>query len=123
MGKSIAINKSGFALRGGVEINRFKFGEVEFHSSSDRKEFLVFTDAWHPNWRAYVDGNETKIIETNGVFKGVLLPPGDHTIRFFFDDKPYRPGIWISVIAWILFIGAWLGLTRREYKLKRAEEI
>ena len=121
--KSITMNKSGLGQRGEFEINRFQFGDIEFHSSSKRKEFLVFMDAWHPNWRAYVDGNETKIIETNGVFKGVLLPPGDHTIHFFFDNKPYRPGIWISVIAWILFIGAWFGLTRREYKLKRAEEI
>jgi hypothetical protein len=105
-------NKSGFSGKkskgeGLIELKRFRFGEVNFSSLSDDEEFLVVADAWHPYWRAQVDGEEVAVIKTNGIFKGVLVPPGNHEIRLFFDNTAYRPGIWISILSWIVFIGAW----------------
>ncbi|MBT5633548.1 MAG: hypothetical protein HOJ13_12535, partial [Nitrospina sp.] len=96
-----------------IELTSFKFGEIEFHSSGINEEFLVVADAWHPYWHAFVDGKEVEVVKTNGVFKGVSVPPGSHKIRLFFDNKPYRPGIWIAVLSWIIFIGAWVGLSRK----------
>ena len=120
--KSLTLNKY-IERRSVIELSRFQFGDMELHSSSNQDEFLVVADAWHPFWRAQVDGNETKVIETNGVFKGVFLPPGDHKIRLFFDNMPYRPGIWVSITAWILFGLAWIWLALREFKLKKVDKI
>mgnify|MGYP003971623843 FL=1 len=96
-----------------IELTSFKFGEIEFRSSSTNEEFLVVADAWHPHWHALVDGREVEVIKTNGVSKGVSVPPGNHRIRLFFDNKPYRPGIWISILSWIIFVGAWASLRLR----------
>ena len=70
-------------------------------------------DSWHPYWRAQVDGREVEVIKANGVFKGIPIPEGDHNIRLFFDNKPYRYGIWVSVLSWILFISSWVRLYRK----------
>ena len=118
--KSISLKENNLEQGRIIELTSFKFGDIKFYSSSNDIEFLVFMDAWHPNWKAYIDGNETNIIETNGAFKGIILPPGNHSIHFLFDNKPYRMGIWISIIAWTLFIATWFWLNRKE-KINRAE--
>lgn len=91
-----------------LELEKFEYGDVEFRYSSDEQEFLVMADSWHPNWHAFVNDKETQIIKTNGVFKGVLLPAGEGKVHLFFDNSPYKPGIWISIIAWSLFLSAGL---------------
>ena len=115
---SLNSNKN-LEYRGSIELSYFKFGDLEFQTSSNEEEFLVVADAWHPYWKAQVDGMEMKVVKANGVFKGVFLPPGDHKVRLFFDNKLYRPGIWISIIAWLIFVCAWIGWARGR-KLKEA---
>jgi len=95
-----------------LELKKFEYGDVKFQYDSSEQEFLVMADAWHPNWRAQVDGNEIDVIKANGVFKGVLLPAGKHKVHFFFDNSSYFPGVWISLVAWIVFLGAWIWMTR-----------
>ena len=74
---------------------------------SKENEFLVIADSWHPNWRAQIDSTDSKLIRANGVFKGVLLPPGSHKVRLFFDSSAYVDGVWISIFGWSLFIISW----------------
>jgi hypothetical protein len=93
--------------KGRVELEKFEFGEMVFQADSQEEEVLVVMDAWHPNWRAEIDGDEADVIKTNGVFKGVRLPAGKHKLHFFFDSSPYLPGVWISLVSWIVFLGAW----------------
>ena len=90
-----------------INLKTFKFDRMEFEYSSEQNEFLVINDAWHDQWRANVNGSETIILKSNGVFKGIPLPPGKGTIELFFDNSPYKPGIWITVIGWIFFLGGW----------------
>ena len=102
-----------------IKLSNFDFGEIEFRSSSDNEEFLVVLDAWHPYWRAQVDDNPVEVLKTNGVFKGVFVPAGKHVIRLYFDNKSYRPGIWISLFSWILFLGAWASLSPKYFNPSR----
>ena len=95
-----------------IELTRFNFGDMEFQYESAEEEFLVIADAWHPNWKAYIDGNEINVIKTNGIFKGVLLPAGKHRIHLNFDNSSYLPGVWVSIIAWGLFGGGWVWVSK-----------
>jgi hypothetical protein len=99
-----------------LELTKFEYGDVEFMYSSEEQEFLVIADSWHPNWHASVNEKEVPIVKTNGVFKGVLLPSGEGVVRLFFDNSPYQPGIWISVISWILFLFGWVWYTLRSHE-------
>lgn len=65
---------------------------------------LVLTDTFYPGWRATIDGVETQIYPANISQRTVVLPPGDHTVRFFYASKPYFWGALISAVTWILAI-------------------
>ena len=96
-----------------IKLLAFKYGDLKFQYQSDEPEFLVIADSWHPSWYANVNGAEVPILKTNGAFKGILLPPGQGTVNLFFDTSPYQLGIWISVIAWSLFLLSWIWAAKR----------
>ena len=103
-----ALSQNLLGRNGSVELIKFDYGDVEFKYSSDKQSFFVMADSWHPNWRASFNGKDVFIKKTNGVFKGIRLPPGEGRIHFFFDNSPYVPGIWVSIIAWSLFLFGWI---------------
>jgi hypothetical protein len=98
---------------GTVELALLELDRMEFDYSSDKAEFLVISDAWHPNWKAKVNSTDTEIVKANGVFKGILLPPGKGKVQLHFDNSSYRGGIWVSFAGWTLFIGSWIVFSRR----------
>jgi len=93
-----------------IDLNKFSYGEMKFSYDSDRDNLLVIADAWHPFWKAQKDNGESlSVIKANKVFKGIKLPPGRYDIKVYFDNSPYKPGIFIAIISWVLFLGVWVG--------------
>jgi hypothetical protein len=90
-----------------LTLEKFEHGDVEFIYSSDEQEFLVIADSWHPNWLASVNGEEVPILKVNGIFKGILLPPGDGRVHLIFNNTPYSFGILVSAVSWSLFLLGW----------------
>lgn len=67
--------------------------------------FLVLSDSWYPGWKAYIDGQETKIYKTNAVSRGILITgAGEHTIEFRFVPKSFYLGLLITGITLAGFI-------------------
>jgi len=91
-----------------IKLKDFTFGKMVFDYEGDGEEFLVVADAWHPFWKAYADDVNLSIVKTNEIFKGVRLPKGKYTLTMEFDTSPYLPGVYVSIIFWILFLSAWI---------------
>ena len=87
-----------------IHLKKFSFGELFFDVDGNNEELLVVADAWHPFWRAQVEGHDVPVIKANEVFKAVKLPAGKYQLRLFFDPQPYRKGIPVAIISWILFL-------------------
>ncbi len=91
-----------------IELKEFSNGKMVFDFSGNNEEFLVVADAWHPFWKAYAEDKNLPIVKTNEIFKGVRLPNGKYTLTLEFDTSPYLPGVYVSIIFWILFLSAWI---------------
>jgi hypothetical protein len=70
---------------------------------------LVLLDTYDEHWRARVDGTPAEIVRTDGLFRGVHLKPGPHTVEFVYRPLPFYQGAAISALALL----AWLGLVTR----------
>ncbi len=66
-------------------IERFENTLVDVTVDADRAGFLVMNGAWHPWWRATVDGKPADILKANIMFNAVQVPAGRHTVRFEFE--------------------------------------
>jgi len=60
---------------------------------------LILTDSFYPGWRAWVDGEPVSIRRADEAFRGVLVPPGTHTVEFRYEPASFRVGLFLSLLA------------------------
>lgn len=75
-------------------------GEVKFKSYTPKHiildaqvaapAVLLLNDKFDPNWRVMVNGQPAQLLRCNFLMRGVALPPGSHTVEFYF-SLPSRP--------------------------------
>ncbi|HDS29655.1 MAG TPA: hypothetical protein ENN67_01290, partial [Firmicutes bacterium] len=70
------------------------------------EEYLIFSECWYPEWKAFIDGKEVEIHPANGAYMAVLVPVGEHSVTFKFVPTSFYFGILVALIAiQVLFIG------------------
>ncbi len=85
-GDAVAID--GTAIDGTARIASYRNTEVTVDVDCSTAGFVLLTDAWHPWWRAEVDGAPVPILAADVLFRAVEVAPGHHRIRFVF--TPFR---------------------------------
>ncbi len=86
-----------------VEITAYDIHEISLKAEVLQPALLVLSEIYYPaGWKAFVDGQETKIYKTNYILRSILLEPGTHDINFVFKSNSFKLGLWITFS--ILFI-------------------
>jgi hypothetical protein len=77
---------------------------------------LVYGDAFHPGWRAFVDGRAVPLVLAGGAVKALFLPPGRHRVEFVFGRDWERAAVPVLGLGLAACLGLMLlaGLTRPE---------
>ena len=96
--------QSGYAL---VNNNN---DEVNYTSKANKKQLAVFSEIYYKQgWKAYIDNQEAPIVKANYVLRALVVPAGNHSIRFEF--KPIivttaqKAATGASLILWGLIFG------------------
>jgi hypothetical protein len=70
---------------------------------ADGESLLVLSEVFYPErWRLTVDGVAQETLKVNGLIRGVILPAGEHDIRFVYDRSRFETGRTVSLIATVL---------------------
>jgi len=69
---------------GSARIVNYRNTDIVVETDAPQGGILVLNDIWHPWWRAAVDGKPVEILKANVLFRGVVVPPGKHEVRFTF---------------------------------------
>jgi hypothetical protein len=85
-----------------------KNDEVNYTAKTNAKQLAVFSEIYYKDgWKAYVNEQETPIVKVNYVLRGLVIPAGDHKIRFEFKPNSITSSKQIAGVASILL---WLAL-------------
>ena len=86
------------ALADDIKVKLFSANRLrlDVSVSNPRGSWLVYLDAFHPGWHAYVNGTETPIVKANTAFKAVRVPPGTNRVEFLFWDG------WLSTCTLVI---------------------
>ncbi len=68
---------------GVVSIELYSENKIILQSNNQGECFLFFGDVNYPNWHASIDGTSQPIINTNYIFRGLVVPSGKHSITFY----------------------------------------
>jgi hypothetical protein len=83
-------------------ITDYRANQITLTTSTAEPRFLVLSEMYFPGWHALVDGAETPIYRTNYLFRGVVVPAGQHTVTFFYRPVSAMIGIVISAGALLI---------------------
>jgi hypothetical protein len=113
----IALNSKSVDSKASATVAVMSDTHMEIRTSSATANFLVTSDAFYPGWRASVDGQEAPLYRADYAIRGVILPPGEHTVTFDYNPRRFYLGVGISVLS-LLALGAlaWTGGARRRIK-------
>jgi hypothetical protein len=99
-------------LSGDVNILRYTDNELEVEASADGPTILVIGEKWDPGWKAWVNGEPSRILRANYLMRAVEVPPGKNRVRM--EYRPSLTGFWISTISvlGLALVGAVYGIRR-----------
>jgi hypothetical protein len=86
-----------------VKVEDFGLHNLKIKVSTETTAFLVISEIYYPaGWKAFIDGEETKIYATNYILRGIKVPKGSHEIEMRFEPESYKLSITLSLIGLIL---------------------
>jgi hypothetical protein len=85
--------------QGQAEITRYEPNRIEVRARNAATSILVLSENHYSGWRASVDGRAVETMRVDYNLRGVLLPPGDHQVRFVYHPKSVYLGLMISLFT------------------------
>jgi hypothetical protein len=85
-----------------VRVDRQRPERLVVEVAPDRPALLVVADAWHPGWRAWVDGEPAPVLRVNAHFRGVPVPAGARRVELRFEPWTWRAGGLVSIAALVV---------------------
>jgi hypothetical protein len=85
-----------------VQINKIENGLVKVNVNSQAPAIFVISNAWHPDWKATVNGLSVPIGLVNDAFQGIALPAGHSEIMIKYRPRLLIKSIILGIITLIL---------------------
>jgi len=97
--KISAINSGSLLPAQAATITSYEPMAVQITASLPRKGILVLNDTDYPGWTVKVDGRQSRWTTANYLFRGVLLEPGVHKVRFEYRPRSFLIGALVSAFG------------------------
>jgi hypothetical protein len=102
-----------------IRLTSYQPNELIYKSGSKTEKLTVFSEIYYPaGWKCFVDGTEHKYFRANYVLRAMIVPAGDHEIRFVFEPSSYYTGNKISLASSILLFILLAGYLGNELRKK-----
>ena len=91
---------------GRIEVLAYGPNRAAFYVETSEPALLVLSDLLYPGWRATVDGEAASLYSTNGLFRGVFVPAGEHRVEMRYFPQSLRWGLGLmgmalAVVVWV----------------------
>lgn len=86
-----------------IKQTQFENMVIEYQSNGSGNHLAVFSEVYHRDWHAYIDGKEVPVSKVNYVLRALVVPSGKHTIQFKFEPKVYNTSYTITkIFGWLV---------------------
>ena len=77
---------------------------------------VIYSAGYFSEWKAKLDGKETKVYRVNYMAMGIPVGPGIHEVEFYYDKKEIYAGIVIGLLSLLTYFV--ILLNERKKRLK-----
>jgi hypothetical protein len=89
---------------GSLEVAAYGANRVEVVVRTATEALLVLSDMHYPGWVATVDGQPSSIYKTNGIFRGVVVPAGEHRVTMRYQPRAFYRGLTVAAAALLVLL-------------------
>ena len=83
--------------------------DLKVRTTATGSNLLFLSEAYYPKgWKAFIDEKEVDILRLNYLFRGVVIPQGNHTLEMKFEPASFSTGRQISLASNIIIL---IGIT------------
>ena len=91
--------------QGTIAMTSYTPNRLKYHYTLEEPGVAVFSEVYYPDgWTATVDGEPLELFCADWIFRGALLPAGEHDIEMHFLPDSYRTGATVSRITSIILL-------------------
>jgi hypothetical protein len=101
-------------IRANVEILKFSENYVKLKVVLENPSYLVFSENYHHQWKAYVNGKEKKVYRVNWTQMAIALNKGDYIVEFV-----YKPSLELLSLTFYILGFIILGLSFILFRFKK----
>lgn len=80
-----------------VRVTAIGDGDISLAVTTTTGGFLVLSENAYPGWRATIDDEDVPVYRTNVTLQGIVVPPGEHRVRFTLVSTSLRLGYIVSL--------------------------
>lgn len=84
-----------------VDYKKYADQESVIRVNTPMSGLLFVSDTFYPGWKAYVDGEDSKIFRANFAFRAIQVTAGEHEVRLEYRPDSFYNGLKISVLSLI----------------------
>ncbi|MDA2930084.1 YfhO family protein, partial [Acidobacteria bacterium AH-259-O06] len=93
-----------------IEFRQIDGNTMEVEVETGGETFLVSSHPFYPGWFAWIDGERARILPVNGLFAGLVVPPGSHRILLRYIPLSF----WTGLLLGILSLGTFFVIYRKD---------
>jgi len=99
---------------GTVEYKKYSSKHLVFDANATAPSVLLLNDRYDPLWTVTLDGRPASLLRCNFIMRGVYVPPGQHTIEFFYSQPNPLFFVTLAAVLVALVLGGCLLATTRK---------
>ncbi len=88
-----------------ISLDSYTPNDLQYQYRSRNGGLAVFSEIYYPKgWNAYIDDKPAPHFRANYVLRAMVLPAGEHKVRFRFEPAVYRVGEKVSLAGSVILI-------------------
>jgi len=111
--------KESSAMQNQVDITSYSPDQITLSVTSAMPSFLFLSEMYYPGWKAFVDGQATRILKGNYMFRVIEIPEGKHNVTFIFDPLSIKMGIGVTTFTLFMLLVLVVWSKRKHHRATR----
>jgi hypothetical protein len=91
-----------------VSVRQFTPHKVQLEAEAPEAALVVIAQSYYHNWRAYVDGQPTRLLRANHAFQALQVPAGRRQVTLVYEDRAFYYGALLSLLSAAILAALWL---------------
>ena len=89
-----------------IVLTNYDPDSISYVISTPEDKLVVFSEIYYPDWKVFIDGNESELYSANYVLRALVVPKGEHKIEFVFHPELFYTSQKVSQFSFIALLTA-----------------